>query len=563
MPTLSIGKRVFLIVIAAVVGMLVAGTVGVLALRENLLRDRQDKAKEVVVIAHQIIGHYHGLAAKGRLEEREAQEQAKAMLGRLRYGVDDYFWINDTSPTMIVHPNAALIGKDMTDFKEKGGQYLFREFVRLATSAGEGFVPYLWPKAAGGPPVAKTSYIKLFKPWGWVVGSGVYLDDVDEIFATKAALIGGIILVVLSVVVVLSVAISRTVTRPIKAMTRAMRQIAGGDLSVEIPVPKIKDEVAEMGAALAVFKDNALEMRRLHAETEQIRLDTESNQRRQLVEMADSLEANVRSAVREVTDGSERIVATAMRMGKKMGTSSEQSMMAADASERTIANIQSLAGAAEKMSATFGETSRHVEQSASIARQAMTDAEATNQQVATLASAADKIGQVVGIINSIASQTNLLALNATIEAARAGEAGRGFAVVATEVKSLAGQTAKATEEIASLVSGIQDSTRRANEAIAQIWRTINSLNEIAGGVSQAIGVQGDITREMTGRVQEILSDASVFSNRFSMVAQTSARSYASAIQVIWRAKDIARPTGSLIGEVTVFLQGLRGADRAA
>jgi methyl-accepting chemotaxis protein len=265
----------------------------------------------------------------------------------------------------------------------------------------------------------------------------------------------------------------------------------------------------------------------------------------------------VRSVLDAVKGGASRIVTTAGKMGSKVGRSSEQSLDAAEVSQRTIGAIEALAQATQRLSDSFSETCRRVNDSSTISREAVTKANVTNQQVGGLADSAERIGQVVGLISSIASQTNLLALNATIEAARAGDAGKGFAVVATEVKNLAGQTAKATEEISAQVGAIQEATKAAAAAIEAISRTIGQLNDNAGAVAQSMEIQDRATGEILQQVRGIAQDATVFNQRFSAVARASASSYASAIKVIWAANDLSRPTNVLADQLDGFLTTLR------
>ena len=235
LPVLKIRGRTFLIVVFAVLGLIAVSSAGLNTLYENLLQDRQDKTQQIVTVAHGLIAHYEALARSGTMTTPEAQKAALSALEALRYGSGDYFWVNDMVPVMVSHPNRTLIGKNLTDFKDPTGKKLFMEFVAVVRANGAGFVPYLWPKPGQQEPVSKISYVKGFEPWGWVVGSGIYIDDVIEIFLHQAAVIGAIALLVIALVLIASVLVARSITRPIDAITAAMRRLAEGDLSVTIP----------------------------------------------------------------------------------------------------------------------------------------------------------------------------------------------------------------------------------------------------------------------------------------------------------------------------------------
>ena len=554
---LKIGGRILLIVVAAVIGMAVVAAISLDRLHSSLLQDRQDKAQHLVEVAYGLIAGFDAQAKAGTLTTEEAQKRALAALEPLRYGSGDYFWVNDMHPTMIQHPNKALNGQDLSGKKDPAGKALFLEFVRVVREQGSGFVPYLWPKPGFDQPVAKISYVKGYKDWGWIVGTGIYLDDVDTIFRAQALLLSVLVLVIMALVVGLSLLISRSITRPVHKMTGAMGRLAEGDLDVAIPAGNGADEIAAMSRAMEVFKRNAMDMRRLAEEQEAIKRRAEEDQRRSRHSLADTFENKARSVIDLVRDNSTRIVSTAGKMGKKVGNSSEQSMDAASVSQRTIGAIQALTEATQKLSESFSTVCRRVDDASTISRQAVTQAESTNQQVGGLSESAERIGEVVGLITDIAAQTNLLALNATIEAARAGDAGKGFAVVATEVKNLAGQTARATEDISTQVAAIQQATKGAAEAISNISRIIGTMNEIAADVAGSVAGQNQATTEILKQVRGIASDAEVFNSRFSAVARASASSYASAIKVIWTANDLSKPTDVLITELGTLMHALR------
>ena len=356
---------------------------------------------------------------------------------------------------------------------------------------------------------------------------------------------------------VVTIIVSRSITRPVAGLTSRMSRLAQGDMAVDIPFTRYRDQIGAMARALQVFKDNAQAVARLTAESEAIKHQAEEEKRRQMLALADTFEAQSSAAVKRVRDNAHVIVDTATRMGSRVGRTAEHSIDAAAVTQRTAENVNNLATAASSLSDAVSDARMQVQESSGIAARAVDQAQQTNGTVEGLAAAAQKIGQVVELINSIASQTNLLALNATIEAARAGDAGKGFAVVASEVKNLAGQTARATEEIASQVEGIQASTREAVQAIASITQTIQQISAIAAEVAVSIGRQDDVTLMIVNSIEQVSHDARLFSERFSDVAKTSASTYASAIRVIWAARDIGSPAEKLAVEVDQLLGALR------
>ncbi len=345
--------------------------------------------------------------------------------------------------------------------------------------------------------------------------------------------------------------------RPMQNMTQAMKKLADDDLSVEVPARDRKDEIGEMAQTVQVFKENALEMRRMESEQAEMRERSEKEKRDMMNKLADDLENNVGAVMNDLFEGASDIVATAEKLGSKMDTSSSRSLDVAGASGRTSTNVHTLASATEQLSTSINEISQQVAQSSKITSSAVNQAQNTNEQVQGLAFAAEKVGEVVDLIADIAEQTNLLALNATIEAARAGEAGKGFAVVASEVKNLANQTARATEEISGQIGDIQSATKDSVDAIQGIVKTIGDVNEIAAAIAAAVEEQGAATQEIARNVRDVTDDAQTVSDSIVDVTRGTAASYGSAIQVLWRAKDLSKPAKALDNEIDTFLSSIR------
>jgi methyl-accepting chemotaxis protein len=280
---------------------------------------------------------------------------------------------------------------------------------------------------------------------------------------------------------------------PLARSISNVTELAKGNLSDEIFGNGRKDEIGQIASALQVFKENALNAKRL--EEEQKAAQEKQMVRAKAVEgYIAEFDRSVAGVLQMVSTASTELQSTAQSMSMTAEETSRRSTAVAAASEQASTNVQTVASAAEELSSSITEISRQVAESAKIAGQASEQARTTNLQIKGLSEAAQRIGDVVKLINDVASQTNLLALNATIEAARAGEAGKGFAVVASEVKSLANQTSKATEEISQKISEMQAATGQSVEAIGAITGTIGRINEIATTIASAVEEQGAATQ---------------------------------------------------------------------
>jgi len=349
------------------------------------------------------------------------------------------------------------------------------------------------------------------------------------------------------------------VTRPVDAMTAAMKRLAAGDPAVEIPARQRTDEIGEMAAAVEVFKQNMVETDRLRQEQEAGKQRAEADKRAMMARLASDFEANIGGIVRIVTTASSELQGTAQNMSGTADQTSQRATAVAAASEQASTNVQTVASAAEELSSSIAEISRQVAESTRIAGQAVQDTQRTNAKVQTLAEAAQKIGEVVKLINDIACQTNLLALNATIEAARAGEAGKGFAVVASEVKSLATQTSKATEDIASQVNAIQSATADAVTSIEEIGGTIGRISEIATTIASAVEEQGAATQEIARNVQQASAGTTEVSSNIAGVTEAASETGEAANQVLGASVELSKQSDSLREEIDAFIAKVRAA----
>jgi methyl-accepting chemotaxis protein len=352
---------------------------------------------------------------------------------------------------------------------------------------------------------------------------------------------------------------------PMVAMTDAMRRLADGDNSVEVPMRDRADELGSIAQAVDVFKQNAIEREKMESEqakareAEEARLRKEAERAESINTMVSEFDATAKQMLASVTGATEQLKSSANAMTSTADQASQRSTAVASASEEASVNVQTVASATEEMTASVQEISRRVTHSSEIATNAVREAEAANAKVEGLVSAAQKIGEVVSLINDIADQTNLLALNATIEAARAGEAGKGFAVVASEVKSLASQTGQATEEIGGQIAAIQASTTDAVSAIEAIAKTIGEISEVATTVASAVEEQDAATREIAENIQQAATGTQDVSTNIAEVSRGVQETGSAASQVLDASVQLSQQATDLQTAISSFLDNVKAA----
>lgn len=360
----------------------------------------------------------------------------------------------------------------------------------------------------------------------------------------------------LAIGILCALLIGRSISRPVQSMTATMRDLAGGNLDIEIPALTNRDEIGDMARTVVVFKDALVAQRTADAAT---RLESETKLARSnaLEQLIAGFEGKVGELVSSLSAASGELQSSAQSMTATAEETNQQSNAVAVAAEQATANVQTVAAATEELTSSITEIGRQVSQSTSIAQKAVEQAAHTNSRVQGLAISAQAIGDVVRLISEIAAQTNLLALNATIEAARAGEAGRGFAVVASEVKNLASQTAKATEEISAKVSEIQNATEESVVAIQGIASVIQEISQISNTIAAAVEEQSAATSEIARNVLQASQGTTEVSGNIQGVTHAAGETGKAAGQVLGAATELGEQSATLNNEVGQFIAQVR------
>ncbi|PKH98859.1 methyl-accepting chemotaxis protein, partial [Shewanella sp. 11B5] len=427
-----------------------------------LINEKEAKLNALVDIATTIADKYYQDAQSGSLSEDEAKVMALAAIDKLRYSGNEYYFSIDTQGTMIQHAFAKqLVNTKVLAMQDPNGVKLFEQMILRTEQQDSARVDYMWNKPQQEQPSPKMSVVKRFRPWGWIIGTGIYVDDIQNDknqFITQYLLL--LALVWLPVILLLFFII-RSISGPMIETISAFKNIAKGEGDLTLRLSEEgNDELKQIAHHFNAFIDKIQKViiSVSHSVDESSRLAQNMST---IAQQANQISSNVQAETENVATAINEMSMTASEVASN-------AQLAADSTHHADKEADKSANVVDNAMKKISELSSEL---------AATEEVAKGLQVSS-----SKIGQILDVIVGIADQTNLLALNAAIEAARAGEAGRGFAVVADEVRTLASRTQASTSEINLIIDAIRSAIDSVNASVARAKvkssETVNETQQV-------------------------------------------------------------------------------------
>ncbi|HEY1998666.1 methyl-accepting chemotaxis protein [Paraburkholderia sp.] len=425
--------------------------------RETRLEERKTNLKHVTEIALTVAKGFGDQAAAGTMPVAEAQKRAMDSIRNMRYGADGYFQIVNSHPTVLMHATRpAWSGKDVSDYKDPNGVFVFREMLAVVKRDGNGFIAYSAVKPGSTEALPKVGYATSYQPWDWILTTGLYIDDIDAAFRVT-------LYESLAVLLVLAGGLSAVVVLLNRGIVRSL----GGDPSY---AAEIANQIASNDLTAMV--------------------KTAPNDRASLLFSMKRMQAQLAQTIGTIKVSADAIATATHQIAAGNQDLSQRTEEQAASLEETAASMEQLTSTVTQNADNASQANQLAAQAAEVAQQGGTVVSRVVETMEGINASSDRIANIVGIIEGIAFQTNILALNAAVEAARAGELGRGFAVVAAEVRSLAQRSSAAAKEIKEL---IHDSVERVRSGAGHVQEAGTKMREITHEIRRVTDIMGEIT----------------------------------------------------------------------
>ncbi|OGH95193.1 MAG: hypothetical protein A2039_03800 [Candidatus Melainabacteria bacterium GWA2_34_9] len=496
------------------------------------LNARLGEVSALTEVSLNLVKEYKQRMEKGEFSEAEAKSRAITRINSLKFDSKNYIWINDYNYIFLAHPK--LQGTDGSNLKDKNGLEIIVEGTKIAKEKGNGSFKYYWSKPGANPnsKFEKITYVRSFPEWGWVIGAGIYIDDVLKQVQTSLIINGVINLILVFIVVIIAnLTIRKSITDPIDSFSEISQKLANNDLTVQIPEDNNKTEIGNLNRSFKLFLNN---LKSLIGQISELSSDVSASSQ------------EMHSASEQTAQGAQQTAISTTQLAQGAQEVSRNVEDGAANINKMNKVIQEISQEAYIVSKLGNETETNANVGAEHVKKAVNKIDSIKQvsgdisvNIAELGDLSAQIEEIVDLIKSIAGQTNLLALNAAIEAARAGEHGKGFAVVADEVKKLAGQSSDATEKITGMIKEIQNKTSVA----------VSTMDKATHEVEEGVLVINDAGKALENIISQVKT-ANIKIQSITKDIDGVARNSEEMVQMIENISAITEETAASAEEIS-------------
>jgi len=517
----TLAGKIVLLVLTPILGIFLASSfILIPAIEKALLDSRKEYLRDLSNTAKGILEGQESLVKSGAISREEAQKRAVQLIKTIRFGKSGYFYVFTKELKIITVPiKPEMEGQSVDTFKDANGKLIYVELNKESHKLEGGFVDLIFAKPGVTGVYPKLNYVTCFEPWGWNIGTGIYIDDLKYLIRMYTWSISGGLILVSILIILVARSFARKITMPLLLLVKGLKE---SDLTSEIRV----DSTDEIGEAAGAFNqyNSGLKNTILRVSGYATRVASGST------ELASSAEEMTR-AVEEIAKVSDDLRVSGDQVAAAMGELSGNA-------ERVAHQTQDGNCETERM---VDETN-HTSQAGHGAVKSMEQIQLSTAQIV----------EAVRVIQEIARQTNLLSLNAAIEAAKAGEMGLGFSVVAEEVRKLADRSREAAQEIEALIQSSQEAVAGGVESVHLTMQNLETIGARIQSLAGRIRQIGELTQVQASTSAQVAGMMGRTSEGLAQNATATSELAATVHEIAATSEDLAQVAEGLNHLVGTF-----------